>query len=142
MIGPFRGRWAKLGNYSPCIVFYDGHAYSSVEHAYQAQKSSDPGIQKIIRDQASPAQAKKVARSVRLRDDWNDVKIPIMRELLKEKFAQEPERSILLSTGDEELVEVNWWNDTFWGQCPEGNGENWLGKLLMEARRMLKAGLL
>lgn len=134
----FRGKWAKLGNYSPCLVFYDGHAYNSVEHAYQAQKSLDPAIQKMIRDAATPAQAKKLARSVKIREDWDEVKVPLMRELLKEKFAQEPERSTLLSTGDEELVEGNWWHDRFWGQCPIGNGLNWLGKLLMEIRVDLK----
>lgn len=134
MISSFRGKWAKLGNYSPCLVFYEGHAYNSVEHAYQAQKSADPAIQQMIRHAPAPAAAKQLARKVALRPDWDQIKIPLMRELLKEKFAQEPERSILLSTGEEELVEGNWWHDRFWGQCPIGTGENWLGKLLMEMR--------
>jgi|ERR1041384_52886 ribA/ribD-fused uncharacterized protein len=135
-ITAFRGRWTKLGNYSSCVVFYHGHAYQSVEHAYQAQKSLDPAIQKMIRDQPTPATAKKLARTVALRPDWDAVKIPLMRTLLLEKFSQEPERSVLLSTGDEELIEGNWWHDTFWGQCPLGTGENWLGRLLMEVRAM------
>jgi predicted NAD-dependent protein-ADP-ribosyltransferase YbiA (DUF1768 family) len=66
------------------------------------------------------------------------VKVQIMRDLLVEKFSQEPERSILLATGDEELVEGNWWHDTFWGQCPVGHGENMLGKLLMELREAIR----
>jgi ribA/ribD-fused uncharacterized protein len=142
MIAAFRGRWTKLGNYSSCVVFYNGHAYQSVEHAYQAQKSRDPILQKIIRDQPTPATAKKAARSVPLRPDWEQIKIPLMLELLREKFSQEPERSILLSTGEETLVEGNWWKDTFWGQCPIGTGENWLGRLLMEVRDELKEGSL
>ena len=71
-----------------------------------------------------------------------DIKIPLMRSLLREKFVQEPERSILLATGDEELIEGNWWHDTFWGQCPLGTGENWLGRLLMEVRADLCIGLI
>ncbi len=136
----FRGRWTKLGNYSSCVVFYEGHAYQSVEHAYQAQKSLDPGIQKMIRDQPTPATAKRVARQVLLRPDWDDVKLALMRDLLREKFSQEPERSILLSTGSRLLVEGNWWHDCFWGQCPVGTGENWLGRLLMDVRTELMAG--
>lgn len=142
MITSFRGRWTKLGNYSSCVVFYKGHAYQSVEHAYQAQKSLDPGVQKLIRDCPTPATAKKTARAVRLREDWEQVKDQVMLDLLREKFVQEPERSILLSTGDEELVEGNWWKDTYWGQCPLGNGKNMLGKLLMQVRSELRSGQL
>lgn len=140
MITSFRGRWAKLGNYSPCLVFYLGHAYQSTEHAYQAQKFSDPQLQKLIRDQPSPNTAKQLARRFvrQQRTDWDDVKVDIMRELLVEKFTQEPERSILLSTGDEELVEGNWWHDRFWGQDPIGTGDNWLGRLLMDLRKDLR----
>lgn len=141
-ITSFRGRWAKLGNYSPCIVFYEGHAYPSVEHAYQAQKTTNPLLQKAVREQPTPATAKRLARSFELRPDWDEVKIPIMRHLLREKFVQEPERSILLSTGNEELVEGNWWGDRFWGQSPVGDGENWLGRLLMEVREELLSGQL
>jgi ribA/ribD-fused uncharacterized protein len=139
-ITAFRGRWTKLSNYSSCVVFYEGHAYQSVEHAYQAQKSTDPAIQKAIRDCATPATAKKLARSVLMREDWETVKIPIMRDLLREKFSQEPERTILLETDQAELVEGNWWGDAFWGQCPLGTGQNWLGKLLMEVRDDLRFG--
>ncbi len=137
----FRGRWTKLGNYSLGVVFYNGHAYQSVEHAYQAQKSLDPAIQKMIRDQPTPATAKKLARSVVLRPDWDDVKLTIMLDLLREKFSQEPERSILIATGAEDLVEGNWWHDRFWGQCPVGNGENWLGRLLMKVRGELQSNM-
>lgn len=135
----FRGRWAKLGNYSPCLVFYGSHAYQSVEHAYQAQKSLDPAVREMIRHAASPAVAKQLARKVVLRPDWDDVKVDLMRGLLREKFAQEPERAVLISTGDALLVEGNWWGDVFWGQCPLGNGLNMLGRLLMETRAELLA---
>lgn len=146
MITAFRGRWTKLSNYAVGTVFYKGHAYQSVEHAYQAQKAEDPAIQKAIRDCATPAVAKKLARSVPLRADWETVKLPLMRTLLVEKFSQEPERSILLSTGTQRLVEGNWWHDNFWGDCTCAAckaipGQNWLGTLLMEVRMAVQTGM-
>lgn len=146
-ISAFRGRWAKLGNYSTCIVFYEGHAYQSVEHAYQAQKSLDPAIQKMIRDQPTPAMSKKLARAVLLRPDWNEVKDGIMLTLLREKFVQEPERSILASTGNEPLIEGNWWHDNYWGDCTCEKcggiiGSNRLGQLLMQVRDEIDCGKL
>jgi ribA/ribD-fused uncharacterized protein len=141
MITEFRGKWTKLSNYSLGSVWYKDKMYPSAEHAYQAQKSADPRIQAKIRNAPTPNTAKKLARTIELRHEWEVVKVSIMKEILREKFSQEPERSILLSTGDEELIEGNWWGDKFWGQCPVGNGMNWLGKLLMEIRTELKDGL-
>src|SRR6185437_2111257 len=140
MIRHFRGKWTKLSNYSYCTVWYGDHLYPTNEHAYQAQKSLDPGIQKMIRNAPTPAKAKAIARSVKLRPDWEEVKQPIMLALLREKFSQEPERSLLLSTGTDELVEgTDTWHDTEWGVCSgtvcpraphEPSGKNLLGKLL------------
>ena len=134
MISEFRGRWTKFSNYSIGSVWYKDKMYPSAEHAYQAQKSTDPIKQQWIRNAATPNESKKRARTVELRSDWEIVKIDIMEEILREKFSQEPERSILLSSGNEDLVEGNWWGDKFWGQCPVGDGQNWLGKLLMKIR--------
>jgi predicted NAD-dependent protein-ADP-ribosyltransferase YbiA (DUF1768 family) len=70
-------------------------------------------------------------------DEWNTVKISIMRSLLEQKFdaKMNPElRAQLLATGTKHLEEMNWWGDTFWGTNKEGKGENMLGRLLMEVR--------
>lgn len=122
---------------------FEGHIYQSTEHAYQAQKSTDPAIQKLIRDCPTPAVSKKLARSVKLRDDWDDVKDSIMLTLLREKFAQEPERSILLSTGTQDLIESNYHHDNIWGDCVCSTcksipGQNLLGKLLQKVREELR----
>lgn len=138
MITEFRGPWTRLSNYSLVSVWFDGHIYASVEHAYQAAKSLDEETRKLIRYCPTPNQAKQLARKVVLRSDWDSVKINIMRELLVAKFSQEPEKQVLLSTGEEELVEGNWWGDRFWGQSPLGNGENNLGKMLMQLRFELR----
>jgi N-glycosidase YbiA len=77
-------------------------------------------------------------KRVALRSDWEVVKVGIMEQCLRSKFAGSELRSLLLSTGDAELVEGNTWNDRFWGVC-RGKGQNHLGKLLMRIRSELRA---
>lgn len=60
-----------------------------------------------------------------------------MENLIHQKFSQEPLRSQLLNTGEEELVEGNTWGDTYWGIC-NGKGQNNLGKILMKVRNQLR----
>lgn len=142
MITRFNGPWVKLSNYSICSIMFEGHFYQSVEHAYQAYKTTDPLLQKAVRDCATPATAKKLARTYHRREDWDAIKVDLMRKLLRLKFCQEPERSILLSTSGQKLVEGNMWHDNFWGNCACEKcggtiGHNNLGKLLMETRTWL-----
>jgi predicted NAD-dependent protein-ADP-ribosyltransferase YbiA (DUF1768 family) len=58
-----------------------------------------------------------------------------MRDLLRKKFRNPSLRQKLADTGTAKIIEGNYWGDTFWGECPVGNGENHLGKLLMEIRK-------
>jgi predicted NAD-dependent protein-ADP-ribosyltransferase YbiA (DUF1768 family) len=59
-----------------------------------------------------------------------------MEYLLWLKFTQNIFKDKLLSTGDIELIEYNYWGDKFWGVC-NGEGKNHLGKLLMKIREQL-----
>jgi predicted NAD-dependent protein-ADP-ribosyltransferase YbiA (DUF1768 family) len=59
-----------------------------------------------------------------------------MKQLLKLKFNNPDLQQKLIATYPEELIEGNYWHDTYWGVC-EGVGENHLGKLLMEIRNEL-----
>jgi ribA/ribD-fused uncharacterized protein len=82
-------------------------------------------------------EAKKFGRKVKLRDDWNDVRLQIMGEVVLTKFVVNKDlRDKLIATGQRELIEGNTWHDTFWGVC-NGKGGNHLGKILMEVRSML-----
>lgn len=132
----FTGRWRGLSNFEPAWVYFDGKAYPTVEHAFQAAKTFDPVEREGIRSARTPAEAKRLGRSVELRPDWEDVKFTIMYELLLWKFMSEPYRSLLLSTGTAELVEANFWRDTVWGVYGD-KGENHLGLLLIEVRKGL-----
>ena len=60
-----------------------------------------------------------------------------MRKAVFEKFSQNEDiKKILLSTGDEELIE-NTSDDYYWGCGTKGTGKNMLGKILMEVREKL-----
>ncbi|RWO90880.1 NADAR family protein [Mesorhizobium sp.] len=95
-----------------------------------------------IRHAPSAHEAFKLAernKSLR-RSDWDDVKVDIMRDILRAKVAQhEYVHRKLLATGDRELVEDSW-RDDFWGWGPNRDGKNMLGKLWMEIRAELRGG--
>lgn len=138
-IESFAGEFRFLSNFFPSEIEVDGKSYSTVEHAFQALKTENPTEREIVRTARTPGQAKKLGRRVTLRADWESVKVSVMKSLLLKKFSNKVLRAELLATGDSELVEGNYWNDTFWGVC-RGKGQNWLGKLLMEVRKNLVAG--
>jgi hypothetical protein len=72
------------------------------------------------------------------RKDWRDVREDVMRRALRAKFTQHDAlRAFLLATGDDELVEDADW-DSFWGNGPDGKGDNVLGKMLVELREDLR----
>jgi ribA/ribD-fused uncharacterized protein len=145
-IDSFSGSWSFLSNFHPAEVYLDGVKYASIEHAFQASKTLDLKRREKFTYLIKPAAAKKMGRDLPLRPDWEEVKVGIMRELLMQKFSPSIPKRKLLSTFQAELIEGNWWHDTFWGvcdgsgrhwKCPghEPYGENMLGKLLMEVRK-------
>lgn len=136
-IDSFEGNYEFLSNFAPCYIRYEGVLYTSVECAFQAAKVSDINIKKQIA-QLTPKDAKKYGKKVKLRPDWDNVRIDIMRDLLKIKFNDDHfgYRQKLVNTGDSYIEEGNKHHDTFWGVC-NGIGENHLGKLIMEIREEL-----
>ena len=137
IIDSFHGKYAFLSNYYDSPIFYDGILYPTVEHAFQAAKTTVFIQRIIIANKKTPGQAKCAGRKVTLRDNWDDIKLYIMKELIILKFTNPKLKSALLNTKDAELIERNTWNDTYWGIC-NGIGENHLGKILMEVREMLR----
>lgn len=138
MINKFRNENSFLSNFYPAKVEFDGIIYPTSEHAFQAQKSIDIQMRRTISEEETPGKAKRRGKKIRLRKGWKDIRLYIMREIIIAKFTQNRDlKTKLLATGNEELVEGNKWNDTFWGIC-NGIGENHLGKILMEVRYELR----
>jgi len=90
-----------------------------------------------IRLAASPVDANRLGQKVALKDGFMDNRISIMQDIVQCKFVQNSSiAKLLIETGNETLVERNWWNDTFWGIC-NGVGRNHLGIILMKVRNNL-----
>lgn len=132
----FQGEWRFLSNFYPALVEYEDWVYPTVEHAYQASKTNDLMDRALIRETQSPSKAKQLGKYIKIRSDWEAVKVSIMEDLLRQKFSKDPLRYLLLSTFDKYIEETNTWNDTFWGVC-NGKGQNVLGNLLMKIRKEL-----
>jgi len=136
-IDSFRGRYWFLSNFYPCVMDFEGITYPSSEHAFQAAKSHDRNFKVSISQVKKPGKAKSLGWKVKCRDDWDDVRVDVMRDVLKAKFGKPNMARMLLETGDAHLEEGNFHGDVFWGTV-RGQGENWLGRLLMEVRDNLK----
>ena len=136
----FRDKHLFLSNFFYTPIVYEGLTFASVEHAYQAAKTTDIAIRQCFQaEDMTSAEARQLGKDVPLRDDWAEVKYPIMRELLYQKFQNDALRALLLMTGTAPLIEGNHWGDTYWGvDLRTMTGENYLGKLLMEIRESLK----
>jgi N-glycosidase YbiA len=129
----FTGSYRFLSNFWPCCVVVDDVQYGSAEHAYQAGKAMEHCDREMIRNAVSAKEAKALGRQVKVRPDWDAVRLSWMKRVLEAKFSDRRLRSLLLSTGAARLVEDNAWGDTFWGVC-KGKGTNHLGRLLEEVR--------
>ena len=133
-IDSFSCEYAFLSNFYPSPLTYEGISYPTVEHAFQAQKTFDETERKKIAQCKKPGRAKGLGRKVKLRQDWESVKVGIMTEIIRIKFESDEElKTLLLETGTAKLIEGNTWNDRFWGVCG-GKGKNWLGRILMQIR--------
>ncbi len=65
----------------------------------------------------------------------------VMKKAVLQKFMTHTElRELLLSTGDEEIIEATH-DDYYWGCGKNGTGKNILGKILMEVRAILQTGI-
>lgn len=140
VIDSFSGKYRFLSNFFPADVVLDGEHYSTVEHAYQAAKTTDPMERKVIQIMQTPGLARSAGRSKvvirHLRTNWESIKVAVMLGLLHQKFANHIMRSALRATGNATLIEGNTWGDKFWGQV-SGEGDNMLGILLMMVRSEL-----
>ena len=136
-IDSFKDGFAFLSNFEADLIRYKGMTFRSVEHAYQAAKGMTISDMELVRDAPTAGAAKRLGRKIQMRPDWEQVKIPLMMNFLRQKFGCLSRKAELLSTGNHELIEGNTWGDTFWGVC-DGKGENWLGKCLMHIRKELQ----
>lgn len=135
---------SKLSNYYLCnVTLPNGLSFSSSEASYHSQKFSNYS-DKLLFCNLSPDDSKKLSREIanRINTYWFDCnKYALMYECVKAKMLQNADcRQELLSTGNNILVEdTTGWCDNIWGNCTcpkciNIEGQNWLGKILMQVR--------
>jgi ribA/ribD-fused uncharacterized protein len=157
IISSFRDEYAFLSNFypSPLRTYIPDPSFPedpfgtlvlvefpTAEHYFQSQKTENlEEIQKIAAA-PSPGDAKRLGRTVTLRDDWESRKFLAMKEAVGAKFRPGSDLAEkLIGTGEAYLLEGNTWGDYTWGAVPSGNrwlGDNWLGTILMARRAELR----
>lgn len=77
-------------------------------------------------------------REVRMREDWDNKKVPYMYRLLHIRAHQDTEfKEALLATGNLRIIEVG--SNPFWSIGKDQKGQNQLGKLMVRVRRDLRS---
>lgn len=136
----YEGLLYALSNFSAFSVLWRGRWWMTAEHAYQAAKFTDINVIMAIMLAPSAHEAKQIAKEHAhlKRADWNEVKIPVMEEILRAKLSQHAYvRETLEKTGKIMIVE-NSPTDSFWGRGPDWKGQNHLGKIWMRLRREMR----
>lgn len=150
-----REAWGGLSNMASWFPLRVGAVTTpSSEALYQACRfPAYPDLQRVILAEKNPMKAKMLSkphRAEKTRPDWEaagpsslGVRVEVMRWALRVKLHCHPESfgSILLATGLGDIVEKSR-RDPFWGAIDRGDGtlegENVLGRLLMELREELR----
>jgi ribA/ribD-fused uncharacterized protein len=133
-------QWKDFSNLAPYPIELEGRVWQSSEHYYQYKKfeKADPDYAQKILEAETPKEVKKLSMQNDKRSpEWDNEKIAILKTAVIKKFTSYSNlRDLLLSTGDEELIEANP-DDYFWGEGADGTGKNMMGKMLMEIREKL-----
>ena len=146
MINYFDGEFAFLSNFYPSPISDGNLIFPTVEHMFQAAKTINIKEYEEIAAADTPGRAKRLGKTIALREDWEEVKDDIMYQALWLKFSIPEFREKLLATDDKELIEGNTWHDNTWGDCScecckDIKGQNRLGKMLMQIREKIKSSI-
>jgi ribA/ribD-fused uncharacterized protein len=128
-----------LSNSAPYAISLDSKMWYTAEHYFQAQKFHDVMVQRQILKTRSAAEIIRIASNpkLRVRGDWDAVKLDFMETAVRTKFTQIPDlKMLLLGTGDAVLIQHC--DDRYWGDGGDGTGRNLLGIILMEIRDELR----
>lgn len=135
----FFGEYRFLSNFYPCPngIWYEGLKFPTTEHAYQAAKVNTNDRESFLT--CNVKEVKRLGGSISIgKEKWDNIKYNVMAQLVLQKFATHDDlRNRLIETGNAYLEETNHWHDKTWGVC-DGDGLNWLGKILMNVREFWK----
>lgn len=150
---PTKNGYNVFSNFYPASFVEDGVKFKSNEQYMMYHKAitfKDKETAKLILESKTPHECKKLGRSVKNYNDdvWSEIRYSIVRNGAMLKFSQNKHLGdVLLSTGDSILAEASLY-DNIWGiglnklgaekvGMSGWNGQNLLGKVLMEVRLKL-----
>lgn len=141
VIDRFDDDYFFLSNYYPSQILGkdDNIIYPTVEHYFQAHKTTNLNDRQKMANARTPGMVKRAGRAIDLRPDWEKIKVDVMYEALTLKFQNPELKAKLVATKPARLIEGNTWHDNYWGDChcPECKnkiGQNKLGILLQKVR--------
>lgn len=123
------------------IIDENRFEYWNSEGYYMAQRIDDFQAKQFIAESSlKGGQASRNARRKFKLDNDEERRVEYMFKSVRAKFASNTYLAKkLLLTGDKEIIEKNYWADTFFGVNDKTlKGANILGKILMEVRNEIK----
>jgi len=132
----YENEFYVFSNFSSFVIEWKGKLYMTSEQAYHSEKFEDENLKEQIRNARSAHEALKIteANKDKYRNDWDEIKLKVMKEILRTKVEQHPYvKKKLIESEDKELIEDSW-RDSYWGWGSNKDGKNHLGKLWMEVR--------
>ena len=155
VFGGTTSKFCKHSNFYERKFVHEHILYNSVEQAYQHKKArtaTDLNKCREILFHADPATQKYLGQRVRGLDEvaWEKNRLGYMKDILISKYTQHPDlKDALVGTGNRRLAEANS-RDAFYGigiavthqdvlNTEVWQGQNHLGRLLMEVRQELSA---
>ena len=135
-----------MGNMAPYPIKFDGKVWLTSEALFQSMRFDDDNVKEIIRGEKSPMGAKMKAKKNRdqmVVVPMSELDVENMRKCVKMKFDAHPQlKRQLMNTKDsliyEDIGNRNGERHKFWGAKKwsesEGDGNNMMGKILMDLR--------
>ncbi|MBU0707087.1 NADAR family protein [Patescibacteria group bacterium] len=134
----FTPSFHPLDNFSAHRIDIWNISFPTAEHAYQCKKfNHNKDISNQILLARSPEKANQIGKQHRdqIPQGWHDQKVAIMKEILRAKAEQNHDvQKALQRSGNKEIIE-NSPVDNFWGNGPDNDGKNMIGKIWMELRK-------
>jgi ribA/ribD-fused uncharacterized protein len=119
--------------------------FQTPEHLYQSLKATNfDDVQKIANCE-SPGRSKRAGGKIKIRSDWDEIKLKVMKFVIDKQFTKESSQGHKLILFKHSIIEINYWHDNYWGdcvckKCKNIIGQNHLGKILEIRRRELIEG--
>lgn len=126
-------------NQSNHRIIHKNKTYPSALHLLEAMKFADkPDIVERIRLALDANEVYRLSSQYQehVRADWGRMFLDVLDDVLYLKFKQNPTiRHLLLNTGIADLIFAD--SNEYWGEGPNGEGENHLGRALCRVRERL-----